>query len=41
MVEHPVPYLHSCRLTVIACGSEVNACEDPRILHFVQRLRKT
>ena len=41
MVEHPVPYLHSCRLTVIACRSEVNACENPRILHFVQRLRKT
>jgi hypothetical protein len=40
MVEYPVSNLCSCRLTVVARGSEVNAREDPCVLHFVQRLRK-
>ncbi len=25
MVEHPVPYLYPCRLTVVARGSEVTS----------------
>jgi hypothetical protein len=40
MVEHPIRYLYSYRLTVVARGSEVNARKDSDILYFVQRLRK-
>lgn len=41
MVEHPVCDLDSCRLTVVACRSEVNASEDSSIPHFFKRVRET